>query len=178
MEVKIIAAQYPPGHPQRQAALRSAKFFTPDQIETICRQELPWANNFVRKHWGDSAQEHAGAALFFAARSYRVGNVPWSAWRAISMRNYIRQHTSVPHRITSELSPSIAEKKTPTVADWENAIRSLLSLSQKLEQKKRWAFLLVTLGQLSVKTTAQILNLPRSSIRRIIYDLRQSIPHD
>jgi hypothetical protein len=178
MKVNLVATTYPKNHPRRRAALLSAKSFTSDQIDTICQQELLWATNFAKKHWGEAGQEHAGAALFFAARSYRVGNVPWSAWRAISIRNYVRQQLGRSRQPTIELSPSMEEKKTSTLADWENAVRLLLHLSQKFEQKKRWVFLLTTIGQLPIKTTAKILDLPLTSIRRIVYDLRQSIPHD
>lgn len=180
MKVTLAVARYPRSMPlHRTAASEHARRFTTDQIESICRSDLQWAINYARKHWGDAATEHAGSALFYAARTYRVGKVPWSAWRPISIRNHIRQKITTPRQpVEINLHTISTTDPAHNMHTWIEATKSVVAKGNHFQQKLRWVFFLTTIGQLPVDVIAQIIQIPPASVQSIINDLRQSIPHD
>ncbi|HAI10608.1 MAG TPA: hypothetical protein DCM28_02815 [Phycisphaerales bacterium] len=59
-----------PSSPRSQAKGCESTHFSPDDEARICDENLAWAENLLRKHYGKRAVEWAGEGLLAACRAY------------------------------------------------------------------------------------------------------------
>lgn len=161
--------------------------FTADQEQQFCRDNLPWAERYLRTTLGPHAAEYAGIGLLEALRSYDPSRgTPFSAWLRKKLywvaRDEIKREHGAVGTARYEGQRNAMPVQDDDAADAPEAGRALSAQEQYLEAHRwaeRWDYETcmtirgVLLADLDDRTIASLLDVSRSRTREHIRLVRQ-----
>ncbi len=156
---------------------------TDAEIAISCEMELEHTTKFAVQKFGPAVAEIVPHALFEAFRTYNLlSKTPWLAYRAMIVRrfaiDFIRREQKQKRLCKPETSEILPFIQASPQEDWSRAIQNVLTKAGQLTGSERWVFLLMTVGQFTLRETALILEVSPSIARKTKNDIRRSLTND
>mgnify|MGYP001000066731 CR=1 FL=1 len=156
---------------------------TPAAIDALCRQHLSWAQSYLRRKLGAWAEDHAGAGLYEAARTFDPERgVPFQSWASRVLVWTARRAASddLGDLDTVELqdgdqSPSLDDPPATATEDRQALLTALRKIDE-MPAPVRWVVLARFMANMTTEQIAALLGRHPSSIARTMRNHRRSMP--